>query len=184
MQIDPARLAAYGLSMEDVRTAIAAANVNGAKGGFDGRAQAFAWHQRPAADAGRLPQPGDRYRDAGAACACATWAPWSRAWRTTRVVRAGNGQPAVLLDVQRQPGANIVQTVRHPCAPLPELERALPPGVQLAVVTDRTETIRASVADVQLTLLLAIVLVVAVIFLFLRIVARHRHPRPWRCRSA
>ena len=85
-----------------------------------------------------------------------------------RVVSALNGRPAVVLDIQRQPGANIVQTVADIRSALPELERALPAAVDLTVVTDRTETIRASVADVQFTLLAAIALVIAVIFLFLR----------------
>ncbi len=84
-----------------------------------------------------------------------------------RVLSALNGHPAVILDIQRQPGANIVQTVADIRAALPQLERSLPAGVRLDVVTDRTETIRASVADVQFTLLLAIGLVIAVIYLFL-----------------
>ncbi len=83
------------------------------------------------------------------------------------MLSALNGHPAVILDIQRQPGANIVQTVADIRAALPQLERSLPAGVTLAVVTDRTETIRASVADVQFTLLLAIGLVIAVIYLFL-----------------
>ena len=167
VRIDPARLAAYDLSMEDVRTAVSAANVNGAKGGFDGRAQAFSLATNdqlltPDAyrnlvisykDAGPL-----RLRDVGTVVADV---------ENNRVASSLNGRPAVILDIQRQPGANIVQTVADIRRALPQLERSLPTGVRLTVVTDRTETIRASVADVQFTLLLAIVLVIAVIYLFL-----------------
>ena len=85
-----------------------------------------------------------------------------------RVAAWYKGKPAVLLDIQRQPGANIVQTVDAVREELPELTRALPPGLKMEISADRTQTIRASVADVQRTLLLSMVLVVAVIFLFLR----------------
>ena len=167
VRIDPARLAAYDLSMEDIRTAVSAANVNGAKGGFDGRAQAFALSTNdqllsPDAyrnlvisykDAAPL-----RLRDVGTVVAGV---------ENTRVLSALNGRPAVVLDVQRQPGANIVQTVADIRATLPQLERALPNGVHLTVVADRTDTIKASVADVQFTLLIAIMLVIAVIYVFL-----------------
>ena len=172
VRVDPARLAAYGLSMEDVRAAVAAANVNGAKGGFDGPRQAFglgANDQLVSADA---------YKELVIA------------WRNGAPVRlsaiggvAGGvendrvggwlltpqaaAEPAAMLDIQRQPGANIVDTVARIHAALPLLQRALPGGVKLSVVTDRTETIRASVRDVQITLAIAVGLVVAVIFLFL-----------------
>ncbi len=167
VRIDPARLAAYNLSMEDIRTAVAAANVNGAKGGFDGRAQAFALATNdqlltPEAYRTLVISYKDgaplRLRDVGTVVADV---------ENNRVVSALDGKPAVILDIQRQPGANIVQTVADIRAALPQLERSLPAGVRLTVVTDRTETIRASVADVQFTLLLAIVLVIAVIYLFL-----------------
>ena len=85
-----------------------------------------------------------------------------------RVAARWNGTPAVVLDIQRQPGANIVQTVQLLKQALPRLRQAIPSGIRLRIVTDRTETIRASVRDVQLTLLMSVVLVVAVIFLFLR----------------
>ncbi len=167
VRIDPARLAAYNLSMEDVRTAVSAANVNGAKGGFDGKAQAFglstndqlldpeAYRQLVISYKDAAPL---RLRDVGSVEASI---------ENTRVVSALNGHPAVILDIQRQPGANIVQTVADIREALPALERALPAGVAPSVVTDRTETIRASVADVQFTLLLAIALVIGVIYLFL-----------------
>ncbi len=168
LQVDPRRLAAYGLSLADVRTAIAAANVAGAKGSLDGPAQASAVM---ANDQVTSPQG---------------FADLVIAWRDSAPVRLRDvgvavedlentlsaawfgGGPAVLIDVQRQPGANIVQTVAAMRAQIETLERALPAGVRLAIVADRTETIRASVFEVQLTLVLAIVLVVGVIFLFLR----------------
>ena len=167
VRIDPARLAAYNLSMEDIRTAVSAANVNGAKGGFDGRAQAFAL-----ATNDQLLTP-DAYRTLvisykdGAPLRLRDVGTVEASVENTRVVSALNGKPAVILDIQRQPGANIVQTVADIRDALPQLERSLPSGVALTVVTDRTETIRASVADVEFTLVLAIVLVIAVIYLFL-----------------
>ena len=167
VRIDPARLAAYNLSMEDIRTAVAAANVNGAKGGFDGRAQAFALatnDQLLTPDAYR--QLVISYKDA-APLRLQDVGTVVADVENTRVLSDLNGHPAVILDIQRQPSANIVQTVADIRTALPALEKSLPAGVTLAVVTDRTETIRASVADVQFTLLLAIALVIAVIYLFL-----------------
>jgi multidrug efflux pump len=173
VRVDPARLAGYGLSMEDVRTAVAAANVNGAKGGFDGPRQAIALGAND-----QLISP-DAYRSLVIAWRNAAPVVLSDVGtvvgglENTRAAAwyyapDGVQHPAVVLDIQRQPGANIVETVGRIRAALPMLERAMPAAVQLAVVTDRTETIRASVADVEFTLVLAIVLVVLVIFLFLR----------------
>ncbi len=168
VRADPARLASYGLSMEDVRLAIAAANVNGAKGGFDGPRQAIALG---ANDQILSPDAYDtlviayrnnapvRLRDVGSVVGGV---------ENNRVAASYNGHPAVVLDIQRQPGANIVATVDRVKEALPDLQRALPSSVKLSIVTDRTETIRASVRDVEATLVLAIVLVVGVIWLFLR----------------
>ncbi len=172
VRVDPARLAAYGLAMEDVRTAVAAANTDGAKGGFDGPRQAVSL------GANDQLVSADQYRDL------------IIAWRNSAPVRLsavgsvisgvendrvgawyfhdGQQEPAAVLDIQRQPGANIVQTVDRIKASLPMLERAMPAGIRLRVVTDRTQSIRASVRDVQITLVMAIVLVVLVIFAFLR----------------
>ena len=168
VRIDPARLAGYGLSMEDVRTAVAAANANGAKGGFDGARQAVSLGAND-----QLVSP-DAYRDLVIA------------WRNNAPVRLSaigsvvggvennrvaawyRKAPAVVMDIQRQPGANIVETVDRVKAALPALQKVMPAGIQLSIVTDRTETIRASVTDVQRTLVLSIVLVVGVIFVFLR----------------
>ena len=167
VRIDPTRLAGYGLGMEDIRSAVSAANVNGAKGGFDGPRQAFSLGAND-----QLLSP-DAYRNLVIA------------WRNNAPVRLRDvgsviggvennrvgawyqGKPAVLVDIQRQPGANIVATVDALKASLPQLESAIPAAIRTTVVTDRTDTIRASVSDVQFTLLLAIGLVVLVIFLFL-----------------
>ncbi len=173
VRVDPARLAAYGLSMEDVRTAVAAANANGAKGGFDGPRQAFAL--------GANDQLVDPHAYQNLVIAWRNGAPVRLAAvgsviggvENDRVaawlVQPGRGtRQAAVLDIQRQPGANIVETVARVKAALPRLERAMSGGIRLGIVTDRTETIRASVADVQRTLILSVLLVVAVIFLFLR----------------
>ncbi|OYV41172.1 MAG: acriflavine resistance protein B [Rhodospirillales bacterium 20-64-7] len=168
IRVDPARLAAYGLSMETVRTAIASANANGAKGGFDG--------SRLAVSLGANDQLVDAnaYRDLiitwrnGAPVRLSAVGTVISGIENDRVGAAFDGRPAVVIDVQRQPGANIVQTVRAVKDALPLLQKTMPSGIALSVVTDRTETIRASVADVQYTLVLSVVLVVLVIFVFLR----------------
>ncbi|MGK7870315.1 efflux RND transporter permease subunit [Falsiroseomonas sp. E2-1-a20] len=168
LQVDPRRLAAYGIGMEAVRSAVTAGNVAGAKGSIDGPQQSSAVMANdqistPAAFedliiAWREDAP-VRLRDVGVAV---------EDLENTLTAAWYNGSPAVLLDVQRQPGANIVATVEALRGQLEGLQRALPAGVRLSVVADRTETIRASVHEVQLTLMLSMVLVVLVIFLFLR----------------
>ncbi|MEO3474830.1 efflux RND transporter permease subunit [Roseomonas sp. CAU 1739] len=168
LQVDPRRLAAYNLGLEDVRTAIVAANVAGPKGSVDGPQQASAVMANdqlsaPAAFANLIiAWRGDapvRLSDVGTAV---------EGLENTLTAAWYNGRAAVLVDVQRQPGANIVATVAALRAQLQSLQRALPAGTELSIVADRTEMIRASVEEVQLTLVIAIVLVVLVIFLFLR----------------
>ncbi len=168
VRVDPARVAAYGLSLEDVRAAIAGANVNGAKGGFDGARQAYAL----GANDQLLTPAGYQdlviaYRNA-AAVRLSDLGSVVAGVENDRVAGWYNGRPAVVLDIQRQPGANIVATVAAVREALPALQRALPAAITMQVVVDRTETIRASVNDVQMTLALSIGLVVFVIFLFLR----------------
>ena len=168
VRLDPARLASYGLSLEDVRSAVANANVNGAKGGFDGSTLAYAIGTN---DQLLSPQSYSRvvlaWRN-GSAVRLADVGTVIHGVENDRVAAWYQGKPAVLLDVQRQPGANIVKTVDGVRAELPDLQAALPPGIKLVISGDRTNTIRASVADVQGTLILAMVLVVGVIWLFLR----------------
>ncbi|MBC9207227.1 efflux RND transporter permease subunit [Roseomonas aerophila] len=167
LRIDPARLAAYGLGMEAVRTAVTNANLNSPKGSLDGPRQSstiLANDQitTPAEFANVIIsyQNGApvRLRDVGESVEALENAR-NGAWH--------NGRTAILIDVQRQPGANIVNTVAQIQALMPELRTAIPAGAQLAMVSDRTETIQASVHEVQFTLVLSIALVVGVIYLFL-----------------
>ncbi|TXJ08961.1 MAG: acriflavine resistance protein B [Afipia sp.] len=168
VQADLARLAAYGISMEDLRTAIAGANVSGPKGSLDGAQQAYtiaANDQIATADA---------------------YKPIIIAYRNGSPVTIGDvaqivdglenektgawyqGKPAVVIEIQRQPGANVIDVVKQIRAEIPKLQKAVPAGVDLQVVSDRTVTIRASVRDVQFTLVLSVVLVTLVVLIFLR----------------
>ena len=168
VEADISRLASYGLSMADLNRAIVGANVAGPKGAIDGDKQSYtisADDQISSAQA---------YEDV--VVAYRNSAP-VRIKDVAKVidglenVRAGgwyNGTPAIIIDVQRQPGANVIQTVERIKSELPRLERAIPAGVKLETVNDRTGTIRASVHDVQFTLGLSVALVVLVVLLFLR----------------
>jgi multidrug efflux pump len=168
VRVDPARLAAYGLAMEDVRNAVAAANVNGAKGGFDGPRLAFSLGANDQlVDAAAYQNLVIAWRN-GAPVRLSAIGSVVGGVENDRVGAIYDGAPAVVLDIQRQPGANIVQTVQAIQQALPRLRRAIPSGIRIAVVTDRTETIRASVRDVQVTLVMSVALVVLVIFVFLR----------------
>ncbi len=167
VRADPARLASYALSMEDVRTALASANVNGAKGGFDGPRRAVALGAND-----QLVTPA-QYADTiitwrnNAPLKLSDVATVVEAMENTSARSFYRGTPAVLLDIQRQPGANIVATVAAVRAALPDLQRNMPSSIRLSVVADRTDTIRASVQDVEITLVIAVVLVTITIFLFL-----------------
>jgi len=173
VQVNPALLAAEGLDLEAVRTALSTATVDQPKGTLYGASQAFALQTNDqlmtaagfndyilANRAGAFGTNGPvRVRDVGRAIV-----------GPQDVNLAGwlNSEPAIIIAVQRQPGANVIETVDHIRKALPELEASLPPSIKIHIVSDRTQTIRASVADVQNTLLLTIALVVGVIFLFLR----------------
>ena len=168
VRVDPARLAAYGLAMEDVRNAVAAANVNGAKGGFDGSRLAFSLGANDQlVDASAYRNLVIAWRN-GAPVRLSAIGSVIGGVENDRVAAVYDATPAVVLDIQRQPGANIVQTVQAIQEALPRLRKAMPSGIDISIVTDRTETIRASVADVQYTLITSVVLVVLVIFAFLR----------------
>jgi len=168
VRVNPAALASLGLSLEDVRTALVQSSINAPKGSFDGARQSYAINvndqlfsaaeYRDVIIAYRNGSP-IRVSDLGEAVDNV---------ENVRMASWVGGQPAVLIDVQRQPGANIIQTVDHVKALIPKLRAALPSSVKLTIFGDRTETIRASVEDVQFTLLLTIALVVMVIFVFLR----------------
>ena len=168
VQVDPMALAARGLGLEAVRTAVAAASVNQPKGSLDGRRQAWML----AVD-DQLEDPVDF---AAAIIAWQDGAP-VRLGDVAQVVRGAendqlagwaNGREAIILDVQRQPGANVVEVVGRIRALLPTLQGALPAGVDIEVLGDRTVTVQASIDDMRMTLALTMVLVVGVIWLFLR----------------
>ena len=168
VQADMQRLAGYGLGLEDLRSAITGANVAGPKGSLNGTQQSFtisADDQLPGADAYRSVVVA--YRN-GALVRLSDVAQVVDGVENTKVASWWRGKPAILIDVQRQPGANIVQTVSRVQRELPRLQRAIPAGVKLSIVSDRTGTIRASVRDVQFTLVLSVLLVVAVVLVFLR----------------
>jgi multidrug efflux pump len=170
IQADLARVAAYGLGLEDLRYAIANANVAGPKGSFDGAHQSYtiaANDQIAAADAYRSVVV--TYRN-GAPVLLSDVADVVDGLENTKVGGWYQGTPAVIVDVQRQPGANVIETVQRVLGELPRLQRAMPAGANLTVVSDRTHTIRASVRDVQFTLMLAVALVVLVVLIFLRTV--------------
>ena len=168
VRINPATIAALGLGLEDVRTALTQNNINAPKGSFDGARQSYA------IGANDQIQTAKEYRSVVIA------------YRNGAPVRLGDlgdvvdnvenvrlgawvgPKPAVILDIQRQPGANIIETADRVKALLPVLQQSLPKAVKMEILTDRTETIRASVKDVQFTLVLTVALVVMVMFLFLR----------------
>jgi len=167
IQANVPALAARGLSLESIRSAIANANANAAKGSFDGPTKSWT------IDANDQLADVASYRNLvvafanGAPVRLSDVANVVQATENTRIASWMNGEPAVVIDVQRQPGANVIGTVDAIKAALPELEAQLPADVHVTVLTDRTAGIRASVSDVRLELVLAVVLVTLVIFLFL-----------------
>jgi multidrug efflux pump len=168
VQANPTALASYGLSLEDLRTALGNANVDQAKGTFDGIHQAYTI----GANDQLLSSEGYNsviiaYRN-GAPVRLSDVAIARDGSENVQQAAWADKQPAVIMNIQRQPGANIISVVDRIKKILPQLQAALPASVKVRILTDRTTTIRASVADVQFTLLLTIALVVMVIFLFLR----------------
>ena len=161
-------LAAYGLNIDDLRTSIASANVNAPKGNFDGPTRQYTINAndqiRRASDYNDLVIA---YRN-GAPVKLSDVASAIEGTQNTRLAGWMNTSEAVILNIQRQPGANVIEVVDRIQSLLPQLHSALPAAVDMTVLTDRTTTIRASVADVEFELGLAVVLVVLVIFLFLR----------------
>jgi multidrug efflux pump len=168
IQVDPEALAGTGLTLEDLRQALVAANVNQPKGNIDGRRQDFA-----------LQTNDQLYKADGFKPLVIAYANGSPV-RLTDVARAVDGvenaqlagwasdKRAIILNVQRQPGANVIAVADRVKALLPQLQASLPQGVDVKILNDRTETVRASVEDVEQTLAITIGLVVAVIFVFLR----------------
>jgi multidrug efflux pump len=168
VQVDPEALSGTGLTLEDVRAALVAANINAPKGTLDTPRQEYTL------------QTDDQLMDAKAFApvllAYVNGAPL-RLQDVARTVDSvenaqlagwANDHRAIILNVQRQPGANVIQVADRVKALLPQLEASLPQGLHVTILADRTETVRASVADVEFTLVLTIFLVVAVIYVFLR----------------
>src|SRR5881396_79962 len=168
VQADLARLAAYGISMEDLRNAIAGANVSGPKGSLDGAQQSYTIAANDQIAAAEAYKPIIiAYRN-GAPVTIGDVAQIVDGLENDRTGGWYQGTPAVIIDIQRQPGANVIEVVRQIRAEIPKVQRAIPAGVKLTIVSDRTVTIRASVHDVQFTLILSVVLVTLVVLLFLR----------------
>ncbi|MCA1583089.1 MAG: multidrug efflux RND transporter permease subunit [Acidobacteria bacterium] len=168
IQVNPTALSSYGLTMEDVRLAVAQSNVNQAKGTFDGPRQAY----QIAANDQLLSS--DQYRPLvvsykdGAPVHLSDIATVLDDAENVKQAAWMNDVPAVILNIQRQPGSNIISVVDRVKALLPQLRASLPAAIEVTILTDRTSTIRASVHEVEFELMLTIALVVMVIFLFLR----------------
>jgi len=171
VQANPTALAAYGMTLEDLRTALANANVDEAKGNFDGPHQAFTIGANDQLLTSKDYRPlVVAYRN-GAPVKLSDVARVIDDAENVKEAAWMNTQPAVILNIQRQPGANIIAVVDRVKKLLPRLQSSLPASVQVAVLTDRTTTIRASVSDVQFEMMLTVALVVMVMFLFLRTLA-------------
>jgi multidrug efflux pump len=168
IQVNPTKLSAYGINMEDVRTALTQASVNAAKGNFDGPRQDYQ------IDANDQITEAAGYRDVvisyqnGAPVFVKDVANIVNGVENTRQAAWMNQTPAVILNIQRQPGANTITVVKRIQAILPQLEANLPASIKVTTMTDMTTSIQASVSDVEFELMLTIGLVVMVIFLFLR----------------
>src|ERR1022692_437333 len=170
IQVNLQALAAYGLNVDDVRTTISNANSDAPKGSFDGTARAYS------IDANDQIANAQQYRDIivgynaaiGAPVRLSDIANVTQSAENNKLASWMNATPAILLNVQRQPGANVIAVVDQIRKLLPSIRSSLPANVDITVLTDRTNTIRASVNDVQFELSLAVALVVLGIFLFLR----------------
>ncbi|WP_409192953.1 efflux RND transporter permease subunit [Bradyrhizobium sp. RDM4] len=168
VQVDPQALANRGIGLEDVRNVLMQANVDQPKGTLNSPHQTFTLGTND-----QLLKP-DAYKNLivayrnGAPVHVSDVGNVIEASENNQIGAFVNKQPAIILAIQRQPGANVIQTVDLIKSQLPQLQAALPPGIKLDILSDRTQTIRASVSDVQFTLLLTVALVVMVIFVFLR----------------
>jgi len=168
IQVNPVQLSSYGLNMEDVRTALTQASVNSAKGNFDGPRQDYQIDANDQiTDAAGYNNVVISYSN-GAPVFVKNVAKVVNGVENTRQAAWMNQTPAVVLNIQRQPGANTITVVKRIRAILPQLEANLPASIQVTTMTDMTTSIQASVDDVEFELMLTIALVVMVIFLFLR----------------
>lgn len=168
IQVNPTAIASYGLNIENVRAAIGAANVNQAKGNFDGAARAYT------IDANDQLRSAQEYRNIfiayrnDAPVRLSDIADVVDDAENVKLAAWVNEKPAIILTIQRQPGANVIDVVDQVKQILPKLKASIPNGINVDILSDRTDTIRSSVKDVQFELILAVALVVMVIFLFLR----------------
>ena len=168
VQVDPVALAGSGLSLEEVRSTIVAANVNQPKGNIDGARQDYALATNDQLDRAESFRPLVLAYKNGAAIRLQDVAQVVDGVENVQLAGWADTQRAIILNVQRQPGANVIQVADRVKSLLPQLKSSLPQGVEVSILSDRTETVRASVEDVQFTLLLTIGLVVGVIYVFLR----------------
>jgi multidrug efflux pump len=171
VRANPRALAALGLNIDDLRTTIGNLNVNTPKGNFDGPAQALSINANDQLPSAAAFQNSIIAFKNGAPVRLTDVATIVQGAENTRLQAWMNRDPAVILNIQRQPGANVIQVVDRIHALMPQLRASLPAALSVTELTDRTRTIRASVADVTFELMLASVLVVVVIFLFLRTAA-------------
>jgi hydrophobe/amphiphile efflux-1 (HAE1) family protein len=168
IQVDPDKLAAMGLGLEDVRATLVNATVDAPKGSFDGPAQGFTIFSNDQL------LKADEYNDViiayrnGAAVRISDIGKAVAGPENMRIAAWQKGRRGIQLAVFKQPGANVIDTVARIKEALPRLKAAIPPGIDITIMTDRTQTITASVHDVQITMMITIALVVMVIFLFLR----------------
>jgi hydrophobe/amphiphile efflux-1 (HAE1) family protein len=168
VQVDPQALAARGINLEDVRTVLGQANVDLPKGTLNSPRQTYTINTNDQLlDAGAYADLVIAYRN-GAPVRIRDVGQAISAPENDLIAGWFNQERAVILAIQRQPGANVIETVARIKAALPVLEASIPAAVKVSVISDRTQTIRASIADVQFTLMLTVALVVMVIFLFLR----------------
>src|SRR6185312_8288722 len=168
VQVDPVALAGRGLGLEDVRSVLALANVNQPKGNLDGPRQNYLVSANDQLASAEGYKPLVIAYQNGAVVRLSDIAKVLDGVENAQLAGWANEHPAVILNVQRQPGANLIEVAERVKTLLPRLEASLPQGIKVDVLSDRTETVRASVHDVEFTLVLTMILVVAVIYLFLR----------------
>ena len=168
VRVNPAAISTLGISFEEIRLALIQNNINAPKGSFDGQRQAYAISANDQIfSAAEYRNVIIAYKN-GSPVRLGDIGEVIDNVENVRLAGWVDGQPAVILDIQRQPGANIIETADRVKALLPRLRSSIPPTVKITILSDRTETIRASIADVQFTLLLTMALVIMVIFIFLR----------------
>lgn len=168
IQVNPTALSAYGLTLENIRSAITAANVNAAKGNFDGPQLSYTINSNDQLISAEEYQPLIVAYKNNAPIRLQDVAHVINGVENARQAAWMNTTPAIIMNIQRQPGTNVINVVDRIKQLLPQLSHVLPAALQVTLLTDRTDSIRASIHDVQLELILAVILVISVIFLFLK----------------